>query len=329
MLSKKREIMNEINSIITEEIKETENNGQNENLENSEKGYISLVPGKNVCLSESLTKNLKEFQKGINNIQLYIIVQGLDKDRNSSLCYELWEEIYINRNEIEKDKPIAIFIDSPGGQAAEAYRIARFFKRRCGEVKAIVPKYAKSAATLLSLGAKEIIMGEEAELGPLDVQITDFDKEDTASALDETQSIDGLFEFATGQIINISKLWSNIFHKRIQTVFPFAIDFVTNMMRPLMEKIDTIHYSSYSRSLRIGQEYASRLLSEYYDEIFAKTIAEKLVTDYPGHGFIINLHEAKKIGLNVVEMNQDLQIIADNILDEMGMKSFIGKFFTK
>ena len=34
-----------------------------------------------------------------------------------------------------------------------------------------MPFWAKSAATLLCLGADKIVLGEHAELGPLDVQI--------------------------------------------------------------------------------------------------------------------------------------------------------------
>ena len=68
---------------------------------------------------------------------------------------------------------IHLLIHSPGGHADPAYKAMKFFRKRFKTVVAIVPLYAKSAATLMCLGADKIFMGEFAELGPLDVQIND------------------------------------------------------------------------------------------------------------------------------------------------------------
>jgi len=47
-----------------------------------------------------------------------------------------------------------------------------------------VPRYAKSAATLLALGADRILLGKFAEIGPLDAQFDDPEREYRLSALD-------------------------------------------------------------------------------------------------------------------------------------------------
>jgi hypothetical protein len=58
--------------------------------------------------------------------------------------------------------------------AHRAEAVARILDRLAGEA---VPDYAKSAATLLALGAHEILMGPTSDLGPVDpqFQLGDFD----------------------------------------------------------------------------------------------------------------------------------------------------------
>jgi len=94
-------------------------------------------------------------------------------------------------------KEIALVLDSGGGKTDAAYRIARLFQRKAKSFTVVVPRFAKSAATLLSLGAEEIILGEDADLGPLDAQIMDYDHEETwVSALDTVQAVEQLEDSA-------------------------------------------------------------------------------------------------------------------------------------
>jgi hypothetical protein len=56
----------------------------------------------------------------------------------------------------------ALVIATPGGSAKSAFQLAMLLKRHCGGFVAVVPRYAKSAATLLALGADEIILGSNS-----------------------------------------------------------------------------------------------------------------------------------------------------------------------
>jgi ClpP class serine protease len=64
-----------------------------------------------------------------------------------------------------------LLLQSPGGDGEAAVRIARSAQARCDEFSVIVPDIAKSAGTLLALGADHIIMGSTSDLGPVDPQI--------------------------------------------------------------------------------------------------------------------------------------------------------------
>jgi ClpP class serine protease len=67
--------------------------------------------------------------------------------------------------------PIDIVLHTPGGLVLAATQIARAIHKHKGKVTAIVPHYAMSGGTLIALAASEIVMSEDAVLGPVDPQL--------------------------------------------------------------------------------------------------------------------------------------------------------------
>ena len=69
-------------------------------------------------------------------------------------------------------KELVLIINSPGGEAFAAERIVNICRSFSPNgFSVIVPKMAKSAATMVCLGATEIGMSPTSELGPVDPQI--------------------------------------------------------------------------------------------------------------------------------------------------------------
>ena len=54
---------------------------------------------------------------------------------------------------------VDLWLDSPGGSARDAYKIALLLRSIAGHIRVVIPDYAKSAATLLSLVADERLLG--------------------------------------------------------------------------------------------------------------------------------------------------------------------------
>ncbi len=69
------------------------------------------------------------------------------------------------------DMPIDLIIHTPGGLALAATQIANALSKHKAPVRVIVPHYAMSGGTLIALSADEIIMDENAVLGPVDPQL--------------------------------------------------------------------------------------------------------------------------------------------------------------
>ena len=77
------------------------------------------------------------------------------------------------RAALGQEDELVLMINSPGGDLLAAERIVNICRSHSanGQYAVIVPKMAKSAATMISLGAREIMMSQTSELGPIDPQI--------------------------------------------------------------------------------------------------------------------------------------------------------------
>ena len=64
-----------------------------------------------------------------------------------------------------------LLLTSGGGDGETALRIVRSLQQRCRELVVLLLDQAKSAATLLTLGANRILMGPFGDLGPVDPQL--------------------------------------------------------------------------------------------------------------------------------------------------------------
>ena len=282
--------------------------------------YASLCPGESHVLPPGLGELVKALE-GELAMPVWLLVQPRSHNTQWHEFCELGPATYRRHlgalTEIP-DREVAILVDSPGGYADSSYRLARLFQRRCGAYVAIVPRVAKSAATLFALGAKELVLGNYGELGPLDAQLFDREREQGTSALDEVHAIDRLHARALRNVDE--SMWTLIgrTRKKVETLLPMVLRFEAQFMRPLLENIDAVHYTRMSRTLKVGQEYASRLLVPQYNKDKADAIAVKLVEEYPEHGFVIDRDETARIGLRIRPPNDRLSAILDALSIALG-----------
>ena len=66
---------------------------------------------------------------------------------------------------------IGLIVYSRGGDTLAAWTVANMIRQFCDEFEVIVPMKAHSAATLISLGATNIVMSKQATLGPIDPSV--------------------------------------------------------------------------------------------------------------------------------------------------------------
>lgn len=73
-----------------------------------------------------------------------------------------------------EDMPIDLVLHTPGGLVLASEQIARALQRHKAKVTVFIPHYAMSGGTMIALAADEIIMDENAVLGPVDPQLGEF-----------------------------------------------------------------------------------------------------------------------------------------------------------
>lgn len=197
---------------------------------------------------------------------------------------------------------VDLWMDSPGGSARSAYKIALLLRSIACRVRVVIPDYAKSAATLLSLVADEIYMGPAAELGPLDVQL-DYEKSPgmRVSALDRIGNLNQITEAAREIVLGLG---GEVRYKtrlgRAETVSVMA-DLASSLLKPLVSQVDPTILQQANRMLKEAAGYGKRLMLTREDcsRELAMSLPERLTKDYPTHGYAISLDEAVELGLPV------------------------------
>lgn len=201
------------------------------------------------------------------------------------------------------EKNILLILHSNGGQIEPAYLISKLCKEKSNKKFIVsIPRRAKSAATLISLGADEIHMGALSEIGPIDPQI-----KDENGSYSPTLSLSSALEC----IANLCQKYpssSNMFAGYLAKTLP---------IRSL---------GLYERVSESAQHYAARLLENtgLLDPSETEKIAKRLVYEYKDHSFVIDKDEAQKIfGTDIVKINTQEYSIGNQIHDFMQLLGIV------
>ncbi len=189
------------------------------------------------------------------------------------------------------DGKLHVLIESFGGDANAAYNLATLFRRYAPtELVFIVPRWAKSAATLLVCAGDRVDMTPIAELGPVDPQITTFDPLENRFEQFSPLAITATLELIRNEYTSGSKDLAEGLLRRLQ--FPLTI-------------------GMYVKAQEIGEGYARQLLSSRMllghenCEAKADELASQLGKGFTDHGYCLKVEEAGRLGRLVKELEGD------------------------
>ncbi len=229
-----------------------------------------------------------------------------------------------------KKDVINVLLDSRGGSLDSAFKIIQYLHWYSDKVNLYVPRRAKSASTLLALGADQVRMSRFGELGPLDAQIPDPRNPGAyISALDCYQSVDHVRLFGLKTMsMALQRLSGDAgrqvaFSDLLETASRFAIGAVDPMLH-----IRALDFGAWGRSLQIGERYAKILLQARQPADEAAKTAEKLVFRYPHHLYPIYYDEACELGIIVQLMDEAVYRSSMKLVEKCGEKTFI-RFVSK
>jgi len=179
------------------------------------------------------------------------------------------DNIYSAAEAFTDKRPLMLVLYSTGGTIGSAYLIGKLC-RECADKKfvVVVPRQAKSAATLICCAADEIHMGSLSELGPIDPQI------EGLPALGLKTSVEHIADLIKD--------------------YPHASDMFAKYLNMSLKPI---HLGYYERVAESAAQYAERLLNLHPSSLKEKStkIAKTLVYSYKDHRFVIDKAEASVI----------------------------------
>jgi ClpP class serine protease len=228
-----------------------------------------------------------EHIKRIQNIRdskvvIYYSLDTLVHD-HGVLLYELLRTV-------GQQERLDLLLRSPGGYADAAFKMAGYCRDFAEEqFSVLIPHDAKSAATLLCLGADELVMGDPSELGPVDPRIAVRDNYGRNVQVSATSVKDAL------------ELLENLVGDSAEKSLKYM---------PLIERLNLDVLGEYKRALESSKQQAEELLlrggllSKISDEADrkkeAKKLAKNLAEGYYSHGYPIGPNTARdKLKMNV------------------------------
>jgi hypothetical protein len=224
----------------------------------------------------------------------------IDRERVNIVRRAIEDQVDSPRDHTEID----LWIESGGGDAHAAYKLALLLRATAHRVRVVIPDWAKSAATLLTLVGDEIFMAPAADLGPLDAQMLDEGSySGSISALNIARAADEVARDAIDMAVKGGvDLLAITGLSRAQTL-EAMLDFSATFSEPLVRQLDpkVVHHAK--QMLQVTAKYAEQLLKEAQSDA-PRAIATALVETFPTHGYVISRDEARDLGLPIRHLEE-------------------------
>jgi len=197
---------------------------------------------------------------------------------------------------IGRQDHITLLVKSDGGSGMASLRLVHLLRRYARRLTVVAPLNCASAATMLALGADTIQMGPLSYLTAVDTSL-----EHDLSPLDHTNN---LVTVSNDEVDRVIRLWKE--HAgRVGAVHPHQE--LYKYLHPLV--VGALDRAS-SLSLMLCREILGYHMK---DTKKAERIARELNSSYPAHQYPITSREARRLGLNV----ENLEPALDELLQEL------------
>lgn len=184
-------------------------------------------------------------------------------------------------HKMDRSKGLDLILHTPGGDLAATESIIDYLHKMFdNDIRAIVPQISMSAGTIMALSCKEIMMGKQSNLGPIDPQIGGVACQ---AVLDEFNSAKEDIKRNPSSI----PLWQSIVGKYHPTFLGKCKQSI-EWSEALVEEWLLINMCNGDKKL------AKKIIKEFSDHSTQKS-----------HARHISLNKCKDVGLKIVEMESD------------------------
>jgi len=287
----------------------------------------------------------KELIKKIEQIRGSRVITYLTSDRqgpvNARVAMDIIPIISKQLRNIGKTEKIDLFLYSTGGDTMVPWRLVSMIREYCDKFSVLIPHKAHSAATMISLGADEIVMSDLSELSPIDPSTANvFNPQDPQNPQNKipisVEDVMAYFDLAKNKFgIKNDEQLAMIFNKFVESnpqIHPLALGNVNrthNLIRILAKRLLKSHTSPmreeeiekivdyftkklYSHQYFIGRKEAKEDLG-VKSVVFADESLSKALSDlYEEYVKEMNLgvmwNAENELGINTMQTRKDYKI---------------------
>lgn len=222
------------------------------------------------------------------------IIKNIEKERNSKVITYFTSDrqgpinarvamdiIPIISNQLRligKVENIDLFLYSTGGDTMVPWRLVSMIREYCNKFSVLIPYKAHSAATMISLGADEIVMTDLSELSPIDPSTSNiFNPSDPKNIQSKipisVEDVMAYFELAKNKFgIKNDEDLTKIFNKFVEStpqIHPLSLGNVNrthNLIRRLAERLLKSHRVNLKEEsiVKIVDYFTEKLYSHQY-----------------------------------------------------------------
>jgi len=288
----------------------------------------------------------KELIKKIEEQRKSKVITYITSDRqgpvNARIAMDVVPIISKQLQKIGKTQNIDLFLYSSGGDTMVPWRLVSMIREYCDKFSVIIPYKAHSAATMISLGADEIVMSDLSELSPIDPSTANvFNPSDPTNPQNKipisVEDVMAYFDLAKNKFgIKNDEDLSKIFNKFVESnpqIHPLALGNVNrthNLIRILAKRLLKSHKSPMKEDEidKIVDFFTEKLYSHQYfigrkearddlglknvvnaDEALTKTMTELYEAYQQEMGLGIGVWSPEnELGLNVSQNKKDYKI---------------------
>lgn len=226
------------------------------------------------------------------------VITYLTSDRpgpvNARVAMDIIPIISKQLQAIGKTENIDLFLYSAGGDTMVPWRLVSMIREYCSKFSVLIPYKAHSAATMISLGADEIVMSDLSELSPIDPSTANvFNPQDPQNPQNKipisVEDVMAYFDLAKNKFgIKSDEELVKIFNKFVESnpqIHPLALGNVNrthNLIRMLAKRLLKSHKSP------MREEEIEKVVDYFTEKLYS-------------HQYFIGRKEAKEdLGLKSV-----------------------------
>jgi serine dehydrogenase proteinase len=236
----------------------------------------------------------------IEHVRKSRVICYLTSDRQGAearIGMDIFPYFYDALVKIGKQPQIDLFLYSPGGVTMAAWGLVNLIREFCDRFCVLIPFKAQSSATLIGLGADEIVMSRMAQLSPVDPS--------TNSPFNPTLPVS--IQGAPPQFLPVSVEDVTSYIELAKEVGVKSEESLSTVFGTLSQDVRPLALGNVHRAKQQIKMLSEKLLAFHMKEKERiDGIVSKLIRELYSHDYLIGRTEAKnQIGLKIADVSEE------------------------